>query len=110
MLVATIGNLDVIGYCMLLTAADQSEIANLAVATNARRCGVGVALLRKAIAVARTKDVVAIFLEVRASNDAARALYAAQGFSEIGRRRGYYQRPSEDALVLQWSATTATKW
>jgi len=41
------------------------------------------------------------FLEVRESNDAARGLYGSRGFSEIGRRRGYYRRPVEDALVMR---------
>ena len=41
-----------------------------------------------------------IFLEVRSSNSGARALYAALGFSQEGRRRNYYQDPAEDALVL----------
>jgi ribosomal-protein-alanine N-acetyltransferase len=42
----------------------------------------------------------AVFLEVRESNAAARALYARFGFREGGRRRGYYRKPVEDALVL----------
>ena len=42
-----------------------------------------------------------LYLEVRESNSAARALYAALGFQQVGRRRGYYQHPSEDALLLK---------
>ena len=41
-----------------------------------------------------------LYLEARESNHAARALYARFGFREIGRRRGYYRKPTEDALVL----------
>jgi len=44
-----------------------------------------------------------LYLEVRDSNVAARALYASRGFAEIGRRRDYYRRPREDALVLRLS-------
>jgi ribosomal-protein-alanine N-acetyltransferase len=91
------------GYCVLLTAADEGEIANLAVARHARRLGVGELLLSHALAVAQATGVVSVYLEVRASNEGAKALYAAKGFREVGRRRGYYQRPAEDALVLQWS-------
>jgi ribosomal-protein-alanine N-acetyltransferase len=92
-----------IGYCVLLTAADQGEIANLSVAKSARRRGVANALLQHALAYAKTVGVTAAYLEVRASNGAAQALYRANQFKEIGRRRGYYQRPPEDALVLQWT-------
>lgn len=92
-----------LGYCVLLTAADQGEIANLAVAPHARRQGIADVLLREALHAATTKGVVAVYLEVRASNVAARTLYSTHGFREIGRRRGYYQRPPEDALVLQWT-------
>ena len=43
----------------------------------------------------------ALYLEVRESNSAARALYESLGFEQVGRRRGYYQYPSEDALLLR---------
>ncbi len=109
MIVATDANDRAVGCCILLNAADQGEIANLAVARHARRQGTAAGLLVQAITIAQSKGVVAIFLEVRASNEAARALYRAHDFSEIGRRGGYYQRPTEDALVLQWSATSAVK-
>jgi ribosomal-protein-alanine N-acetyltransferase len=42
-----------------------------------------------------------MYLEVRESNTAARRLYASRGFEEMGRRRGYYKRPAEDAIVLR---------
>nr|MCU0626508.1 GNAT family N-acetyltransferase [Gemmatimonadaceae bacterium] len=45
----------------------------------------------------------AIWLEVRVSNAAARALYERRGFTLVGRRRGYYRKPVEDALVLRRS-------
>ncbi|MEP6780768.1 MAG: ribosomal protein S18-alanine N-acetyltransferase [Gemmatimonadaceae bacterium] len=108
-IVATDVNDVAVAYCMLLTAADQGEIANLAVATTSRRQGLAAALLKEAIMIAISRQVVSLFLEVRKSNTAARALYLAHGFAEIGLRRGYYQRPAEDALVLQWSATPASK-
>jgi ribosomal-protein-alanine N-acetyltransferase len=94
-----------LGYCVFLTAADEGEIANLSVAPEARRHGVANALLRHALHFAQAKGVVAVYLEVRASNESAKALYLANHFREVGRRRGYYQRPPEDALVLQWTDT-----
>lgn len=92
-----------LAYCVLITAADQGEIANLAVAKHAHRQGLASRLLSDALEFAVAKNVVAVYLEVRESNAAARALYGAKDFREIGRRRGYYQRPPEDALVLQWT-------
>jgi len=47
------------------------------------------------------RGVRAAFLEVRESNTAARALYGSRGFREIGRRKNYYRRPVEDALVMR---------
>lgn len=92
-----------LAYCVLITAADQGEIANLAVAARAHRQGLASRLLTDALEFAVSKNVVSVYLEVRESNAAARALYGAKDFREIGRRRGYYQRPPEDALVLQWT-------
>jgi len=47
------------------------------------------------------EGLLVIFLEVRASNAAARRLYASRGFHEVGVRPNYYKRPVEDALVLR---------
>jgi ribosomal-protein-alanine N-acetyltransferase len=71
------------------------------VATDARRSGIGALLLDGAIAAVRRSDVDTLYLEVRDSNAAARALYASRGFVEVGRRREYYRKPKEDALVLR---------
>jgi ribosomal-protein-alanine N-acetyltransferase len=89
------------GYLVAWFIMDEGEIANLAVAPEARSHGVGTLLLGTAIAMARRREVGTIYLEVRDSNAAARALYASHGFQEIGRRRRYYRRPVEDALVLR---------
>jgi ribosomal-protein-alanine N-acetyltransferase len=50
------------------------------------------------------RDVHHVYLEVRETNAPARALYAAQGFREVGRRAQYYRRPVEDAIVLRRDA------
>lgn len=93
-------------YCMLITAADQGEIANLAVSKGVQRQGLAGRLLDDALWYAEQVGVVSVFLEVREANQAARALYRSRRFAEIGRRKGYYQRPPEDALVLQWTGAT----
>jgi ribosomal-protein-alanine N-acetyltransferase len=83
-----------------VTAAGEGEIANLAVAPAARRTGVAAMLLDRVLAAARAQGVTTLYLEARESNHAARTLYARFGFREIGRRRAYYRKPTEDALVL----------
>jgi ribosomal-protein-alanine N-acetyltransferase len=58
-------------------------------------------LLDAALADARSRGAAVVYLEVRDSNAAARALYLSRGFSEVGRRRSYYRRPVEDAVVMR---------
>ena len=89
------------GYVVAWFVMDEGEIANLAVAPESRGQGIGSLLLLTAITAARSREVTTLYLEVRDSNTAARALYASHGFQEVGRRRRYYRRPVEDALVLR---------
>ena len=91
----------VVGYTVTQAAADEGEVLNLAVAPWARRAGVGRALLDGVVASARAAGVAHLYLDVREANVAARALYGGAGFVEVARRRGYYDRPREDAIVLR---------
>ncbi len=93
-----------LGYCVLLSAADEGEIANIAVLPAARGRGIGARLLDETVAAATEAGVSQLFLEVRTSNDAARGLYASRGFVPVGRRIAYYREPLEDALVLRRQA------
>ena len=100
-----VGEADAIaGYVVALEAADEGEILNLAVAPGGRRHGLGRALVEESIQTLRERGVRQIYLEVRDSNAPARALYAAHGFKEVGRRKAYYRRPVEDAIVLRLDA------
>ena len=92
---------EVLGYVVALVVGPEAEIADLAVAPDARRLGIGRALLAQIIAEVATAGVRTVYLEVRESNHAARTLYASDGFAPVGRRRGYYRTPVEDALVLR---------
>jgi ribosomal-protein-alanine N-acetyltransferase len=92
---------DVLGYVVAWFVADEGEIANLAVARSVWRAGIGRALLDAALSEAVERGVTAVYLEVRESNERARQLYASRGFEQVGRRRGYYRRPVEDAIVLR---------
>ena len=96
-----------LGYVVAWFVADEGEIANLAVTPAARGRGIGARLLDAALAEGRARGAVAIFLEVRDSNHAARQLYESRGFEEVGRRRQYYRRPTEDAIVLRHTASSA---
>lgn len=91
----------VAGYAVLIQAIDEAELLNLAVPGDHRRRGIGTALVRRILETAAEEGIRSVYLEVRESNSAARKLYASHGFTEVGRRRGYYQRPAEDALILQ---------
>ncbi len=98
---------EVRGYVVAWFVLDEGEIGNLAVAGDARRHGIGAKLLDGAISAVRKANVDSLYLEVRDSNAAARALYASRGFAEVGRRKEYYRRPKEDALVLRLDLASA---
>lgn len=91
----------VVGFAVAYLVDYEGDLANLAVGDSVRRQGVGRRLLGHVLDIARSRGVRIIFLEVRESNDAARALYASEGFMEVGRRAKYYVRPTEDALILR---------
>lgn len=96
-------NGEIVGFILFRTASDEAEILTIAVAPDARRGGVGRALVTGAAHVASQAGAARFFLEVGANNSAARALYARLGFASAGHRKGYYSapgKPREDALVL----------
>jgi len=96
----------VIGYAVAVRAADEAEILNLCVAPTARRAGTGRALVRGILERVAAHGARAAYLEVRDSNRAAQRLYEGEGFAPVGRRRGYYRRPVEDAIVLRSAILT----
>ena len=90
------------GYSLISAAVGESHLLNISISADYQRCGLGRRLLQHMLGRARTLEAYVIFLEVRASNKAARRLYYAEGFSEVARRKGYYPAGAqrEDALVL----------
>ena len=88
------------GYGEIRTVAGEAQIYNIAIAPEFRRAGIGEALLRHMIARAEEDGCVLVTLEVRGSNEAAMALYTKLGFREVGRRRGYYSKGGEDAVLM----------
>lgn len=95
------GMLRVVGFCAYRLIVDEVHVHNLAVAPERRRRGLGRTLLRTAITAAGRSAARWALLEVRAGNEGARRLYEGEGFAVVGRRRGYYADPVEDALVLR---------
>jgi ribosomal-protein-alanine N-acetyltransferase len=96
-----------VGYGVLMIGADEAHLLNLSVAPTWQRRGVGTELTHFFMGLARQHNAAKIYLEVRPSNTAARALYAANGFAEIGLRRDYYPalEGRENALVMERSLT-----
>lgn len=80
-----------LGFSLCRRIVDEAEILLVAVVPAARRRGIGAALIAGARGDARLRGSRTMFLEMRDGNAAALALYRAQGFTEIGRRRDYYR-------------------
>ncbi len=89
------------GFAIASITGFESELETIAVATVFQRRGVARGLFARLAAQLAMRDVQTVFLEVRASNEAALELYRALGFAESGRRKGYYADPPEDALVFR---------
>lgn len=91
------------GFIVGSKIGEEWEIENIAVKPDARRRGLGSHLVGEFINLAKIIGAKAIFLEVRESNRAAKALYEKWAFTEEGRRKSYYKDPEEDALILKFS-------
>ncbi len=89
-----------VGFLIGRVVADEFEILNMAVYRAHRRSGIGSKLLETALEFSRTAGCARVYLEVRASNGPAIALYARHGITECGRRALYYRDPVEDAVLL----------
>jgi [ribosomal protein S18]-alanine N-acetyltransferase len=92
----------VVGAALVRVVAGEGELLRIAVHPAARRQGIAHALLGVVLSASADACPLGIHLEVRASNVAARHLYARQGFIDHGRRRDYYQAPKEDAILMHW--------
>ena len=90
----------VVGYVGMLYVLDEGYISNVAVRPDQRRQGIAEALLEALEVRARTLRLSFLTLEVRESNAAAVALYEKRGYRVAGRRKNYYEKPTEDALLM----------
>ena len=91
----------VVGYVGSQTVLDEADMMNVAVSPDARQKGVGNALVTALADRLKANAVRCLTLEVRASNEPAKALYQKLGFTQVGRRPNYYRNPREDALILR---------
>lgn len=95
--------IETVGFLVARHLAPEWELENIAVAPEARRSGLGMQLLNALLVGAKETNSEAVFLEVRESNAAARALYENAGFRQTGRRTTYYADPAEDAILYTYA-------
>jgi len=92
---------ELIGYVLFRGVLGEWDVINLFVAPDYRRRGVGRDLMSGALKVIRAQGPATVHLEVGEGNEAAIALYHGLGFSDSGRRAGYYRNGDEDALLIK---------
>ena len=98
--VAAFSGGELCGYGSFKYAADTAYINNIAVGKEFRRQGLASDLLGVFFRFAQAQNLAFLTLEVRDSNLAARNLYRKFGFRDVGRRRNYYDKPTEDAILM----------
>ena len=91
-----------IGYAGLYAISGEGSVTNVATHPSARGRGVARALLKRMMEEARTLSLEFISLEVRESNEVARHLYESLGFEAMGKRKNFYSKPREDAIVMNY--------
>ena len=91
----------VAGYVGSQTVMDETDMMNVAVHPDYRRQGIAEELVTALIRALKEQASRCLTLEVRASNEPAKALYEKLGFAQVGLRKNYYRNPREDALILR---------
>lgn len=91
-----------LGYVGMMYVLDEGYISNVAVAPEARRKGIGDALIEELMRRAELLGLAFVTLEVRQSNAPAAALYEKHGFTAVGKRKNYYDLPREDAVLMTY--------
>ena len=92
---------ELVAYVSLRHILDEATINTVYVTPDWRQYGLGTRLLAFVLEQLEARAILNLFLEVRAGNTAARALYTGAGFDELVVRRGYYHAPSDDAIIMQ---------
>ena len=92
---------EVVGAVFMSVIASECELQNIVVSQKNKRQGIGERLLKEALRFSAERGAEVLYLEVRDSNNAARALYEKLGFHTVGRRKEYYKTPTEDAVLMK---------
>lgn len=92
----------VVGYVGMHHVVDEGYITNVAVNPDYRRCGIARALMDSLLDYGKANGLCSVTLEVRESNEAARALYRGLRFEDVGRRKAFYTQPTEDAVLMTY--------
>ncbi|MGN0500303.1 MAG: ribosomal protein S18-alanine N-acetyltransferase [Ruminococcus sp.] len=90
----------VLGYIGMNVVVDEGYIFNVAVDENARKRGIGTALINTLVTFAKKNSLAFLTLEVRQSNENAIRLYSNAGFVKVGERKNYYSAPTENAILM----------
>ena len=99
--IVAVDGLQVVGYVGSQSVMGEADMMNIAVSSQHRQKGIAQNLVQRLIEALLDKEVYSLTLEVRASNEPAKALYSKLGFLQVGRRPNYYRNPKEDALILR---------
>ena len=92
---------ELIGYVLFRGVLGEWDVINRLVAPDYRRRGVARDLMASALEEIGLQGTATVHLDVREGNEAAIALYHGLGFSDSGRRAGYYRKGDEDALLMK---------
>lgn len=95
----TVNGERIVGYAGLYISGNEGDITNIAVNAEYRRKGIGRALIEE---LKKVPNIDTLYLEVRESNLAAKALYEAQGFTADGIRKNFYHNPRENAILMSF--------
>ena len=90
----------VVGYCIIYYVMEEAEIARIAVSDSVRRQGIGKGLLNYTCECCIKKQIERLLLDVRESNEGARAFYEKYGFHTDGLRKNFFDMPKEHAVLM----------
>ena len=99
-LLAAIQDGQVAGYCVCYQSFEEGEITNVAVKKELRGQGIAGKLLEKLCSYGKERGLERYILEVRVGNEPAIHLYERSGFTRVGIRKGFYEQPMEDAVIM----------
>ena len=91
----------IVGYVGMYQVADEGDITNIAVLPQYRRNGIAGRLISEVKNISKELGIRVINLEVRESNENAISLYKKNGFKDMGIRKNFYEKPVENAIIME---------